>query len=62
MGMKRFSCGDVVPGCKAHFHGHTDEEILAQVGKHAHDDHGMREVGPELVETVRQLIRHDQHA
>jgi predicted small metal-binding protein len=50
--MKRFRCGDVVPGCDAEFTGHEDE-ILAAVGAHAHDVHGMTEVGPELVQAVR---------
>ena len=33
--MKEFSCGAVVPGCDAHFHGDTIEEILTQVSIHA---------------------------
>ena len=50
--MKQFRCGDVVPGCSATFHG-AEDEILAEVAGHAQRDHGMTEVGPELVEAVR---------
>jgi predicted small metal-binding protein len=50
--MKRFRCGDVVPGCDAEFTGHEDD-ILAAVGAHAQAVHGMTEVSPELVLTVR---------
>ncbi len=53
--MKRFRCGDVVPGCGAEFTG-TEDEILSSVGAHAHADHGMTEVGPELVGLVRAAI------
>lgn len=55
--MKKFSCGDVVPGCSAHFHGASDEEILVKVGEHARADHGLTEVSVELVEAVRRRIQ-----
>ena len=49
--MKQFSCGDVVPGCGRVFVGDQDG-ILADVGRHARDDHGLAEVPPELVDQV----------
>lgn len=55
--MKEFSCGDVVPGCSHSFRGESDDEILAQVAAHARDDHGLTDVGPELVFAVRSTIR-----
>ena len=55
--MKKFSCGDVVPGCQAHFEEDDDDAILAQVAKHARDDHGMSEVPSEIVDQVKQKIR-----
>ena len=55
--MKQFSCGDVVPGCKAHFQAATEEEILGQVAGHAQQDHGMTEIPASLVEHVRSLIQ-----
>jgi predicted small metal-binding protein len=54
--MKRLACGEIVSGCAATFEGETDEEILAQAGRHAAEDHGM-EVTPEVVELVRSHIR-----
>ena len=50
--MKKFRCGDLVPGCAATFAG-TTEEILAAVATHAHHDHGIAEVTPELAAAVR---------
>ena len=42
--MKEFRCGAVVPDCTARFEGESEEAILAQVARHAHDDHGMEHV------------------
>ncbi|MDA0302665.1 MAG: DUF1059 domain-containing protein [Chloroflexi bacterium] len=55
--MKEFACGDVVPGCNAHFKFATEDEILAAVGEHARDDHGMAEIPGTVVEAVRSKIR-----
>lgn len=54
--MKRFACGDVVPGCDATFVCSTDEDVLAEVARHAARDHGLSEVPAELVEQVRSRI------
>jgi len=54
--VKRFCCGDVVPGCSATFAGTTDDEILAAVARHAERDHHLTSVPPELVMQVRQAI------
>ena len=55
--MKQFSCGDVVPGCKAVFSGTTEEQILSAVAAHAQRDHGMFQIPEGLVAQVRSLIR-----
>jgi predicted small metal-binding protein len=55
--VKRFTCGDVVPGCDATFLGVDDGAILQQVGAHAHEAHGLAEVGPELIDAVVASIR-----
>lgn len=54
--MKTLACGEIVPNCNATFQGETEEEILAQAGQHAANDHGM-DVTPEVVELVRAHIR-----
>lgn len=54
--MKTFACGDVVPGCSARFSAADDDGILALVAGHAAADHGLTDVGPELVAAVRARI------
>jgi predicted small metal-binding protein len=54
--MKRFVCGDVVPGCEATFVSATDEGILVSVAAHAGDAHGISPVPPEVLEHVRSHI------
>lgn len=54
--VKEFRCGELVPGCAAAFHGESENEILRQVADHARDDHGMYEVPPEVVDTIRARI------
>lgn len=55
--MKRFSCGDVVPGCTSTFESDTEAGILTQVAHHATTDHGLDTVPPELVNAVRSKIQ-----
>jgi predicted small metal-binding protein len=50
--MKKFRCGDLMPGCAKTFAGST-EEILAAVAHHARHDHGVTEVTSELADAVR---------
>jgi predicted small metal-binding protein len=54
--MRVFSCGAVVPGCASTFEGESDDEILEQVSAHARAEHGMDEVPPEVVDTIRAQI------
>jgi predicted small metal-binding protein len=55
--VKEFSCGSVVAGCTAVFHARTADEILAQVARHAREDHGLTEITAELMDQVRHNIR-----
>ena len=54
--MKTFACGDVVPGCTAHFTAADEGGIFAQVAAHAAADHGVTDITPELVQAVRDRI------
>ncbi|MDX6690928.1 MAG: hypothetical protein QOG15_2385 [Solirubrobacteraceae bacterium] len=54
--MKEFKCGALVPGCDHVFEGSSDDEILEQVEVHARDAHGMDEVPPEVVDTIKATI------
>ena len=53
------ACGDVMPGCSAHFTAPTEDELLAQVAEHAKDDHGVEEITPEIAGQVRAAISED---
>lgn len=55
--MKEFFCGAVVPDCPARFEAENEAAILAQVARHACDDHGMEHVPDSVVEAVRAQIR-----
>ncbi|MEE8603090.1 DUF1059 domain-containing protein [Euzebya tangerina] len=54
--MKKFACGDVVPGCDATFEGETVQAILSQVGIHARDGHGINQVTDDLIQSVTDNI------
>lgn len=53
--VKKFRCGDVVPGCTHAFEGSLDE-ILVAVSAHARADHGLVDVPAELVAQVRRAV------
>ncbi|TCI98850.1 DUF1059 domain-containing protein [Aeromicrobium sp. IC_218] len=54
--MKRFACGDVVPGCEDVFLGATEDEVLDKALQHAADAHGMTEVSEETMDHARGLV------
>lgn len=48
----RLSCGDVMPGCNAHFEN-TDRDLLMQdVVGHAQRDHGIHEIDAQTARVV----------
>jgi predicted small metal-binding protein len=54
--MKAFVCGDLVPGCDAAFEADSEEELLVHIVGHARDAHGMHEVPPEVMDTIKATI------
>ena len=54
---KTLRCADVTGACDAVVHGETEDEILAQVGPHARDVHGLDPCPPEVVDKARAAIR-----
>lgn len=46
------SCGDAVPGCDARFEEDSRDRILELVTVHAMQDHGVPEVGPEMLAAI----------
>jgi len=55
---KILECADVDPssGCRHVVRGDTEDEVLQKAGEHA-QEHGIREVTPELMERVKANIR-----
>lgn len=54
--MKQLSCGAVVSGCAAVFHGETTDDILRQAADHAREDHAMHEIPPAVAQEIRANI------
>lgn len=54
--MKVFHCAAIVPGCGARFEAESETGILAQVVRHARDDHGMEHVPHDVLDEVRSHI------
>jgi predicted small metal-binding protein len=54
--MKKFACGDVVPGCDGVVTGETEDDVLAAAATHAAAAHGMTEVPGEVVAAIRAGI------
>ncbi len=51
------ACGDVMPGCSATFEADSEDELLAQVGPHAAEAHGITDVTPEVLQAVKGAIK-----
>ena len=54
--MKEFKCSTVVPECDWRYQGESDEEVLEHAATHAREAHGMDEIPPEIVDTIRASI------
>jgi predicted small metal-binding protein len=54
--VKKFACGDVVPGCDAAFVCDTEDDVLAAVAQHAAEVHQLHEVPESVVTAVRAHI------
>lgn len=52
------ACGDVMAGCTATFDADTEDELLAQVGPHAAEAHGIENVTPDVLAAVKGAIKH----
>ncbi|MBA3286880.1 MAG: DUF1059 domain-containing protein [Acidimicrobiia bacterium] len=51
------ACGDVMPGCDATFEADSEEELLTQVAPHAAETHGITEITPDVLESVKGAIK-----
>jgi len=48
-----------MPDCAATFSAETEDELLAQVGPHAADAHGVTEFTPDVLRAVKGAIKQD---
>jgi predicted small metal-binding protein len=54
---KHISCGDVVEGCAFMASARTEEELMKEVAQHAAQQHGVKEVTPELAAKLKAAIQ-----
>lgn len=54
--MKRFECGNVVPGCEGVVEAETEGGVLAAAAEHAASAHGMTALPDPVVAQVRAGI------
>ena len=52
----KLACGDVMPGCSAHFEHHDRSQLMGQVAAHAAADHGITDITPEIRQAVESRI------
>ena len=52
------ACNEVVPGCGFTASADTEEELTDKVATDAAQDHGVREVTPELAAKVKAAMSH----
>lgn len=52
--MKRFACGDIVPGCTATWQTDDHELLIRDVSAHAASAHGIVGLDAAVVEVVRE--------
>jgi len=54
---KHITCDDVVPGCDFTATAGSEEELMKEVTRHAEDEHGVKDVTPELAAKVKAAIQ-----
>ena len=55
----KLACGDVMPGCAAHFESDDKDQLMQQVAAHAAESHGITEITPDVAQAVEgKIIRY----
>ncbi len=54
---KKYTCRDVGVDCDWKTNGATEDEVMASIGEHAAQVHPTIELTPDLLATVRSLIK-----
>ncbi len=55
--MKVINCRDIGVDCDFEARGETEQEVLQKCQEHAHSDHGMTEIPPDMQARVKAAIR-----
>ena len=53
----KLACGDVMPGCSAHFENSSRDALLTDVARHAAAAHGITTITPDVLAVVESKIR-----
>jgi predicted small metal-binding protein len=53
----KLACGDVMPGCSAHFENSSRDALLTDVARHAAAAHGITHLTPDVRSAVESKIR-----
>ena len=53
----KLACGDVMPGCSAHFENSSRDALMTDVARHAAAAHGITDLTPEIFSAVDSHIR-----
>ena len=54
--MKEFVCGAMVPSCDAVLEAENEDDLIVDIVAHARDAHGMHEVPPEVMDSIKAVI------
>lgn len=52
----KLACGDVMPGCSAHFENSDQDLLLADVAAHAARDHQVPRITPAMRQAVLDRV------
>ena len=52
----KLACGDVMPGCSAHFENADRRQLMADLGGHAASAHGITSISPDMMASIENKI------
>jgi predicted small metal-binding protein len=53
----KLACGDVMPGCSAHFESSSKDVLMSDVARHAASAHGITDITPDILRAVNSKLR-----
>lgn len=60
--MRRFECGTLVPGCDWHTRADEDAEVVRRAVEHMRSVHGETYIRENMIDNIKERIRHDDPA